>query len=222
MIYKLNEDTRWKLISQSKRSEKGRERLQRRFDCSISSSNSTYNNIDMDKLFKLGIFSIDIPVIGVTDNYIVNVTFSGFTDKVQEKLKNSDEQINLSIIINALNRCFTEEDSFVNCSCPDMYYRFSYVATKNDYKSGEPQTIPAPIRNPFNNLGSCCKHLLLVLNNTKWLVKSAIIIKNYIQYMERTNKKMYINIIYPALYGRDYEETPESQEEIQQSEEEES
>lgn len=85
-------------------------------------------------------------------------------------------------------------------------YRFGYYATVNKFNEGEPQLIPSKQTNPDDELGSACKHVLLVLSNTSWLIKVASVIKNYIEYMKRNRQQQYANIIYPAIYGKKYEE----------------
>lgn len=86
-------------------------------------------------------------------------------------------------------------------------YRFAYWATKNDVNSGEPQNDNGKwIRNPDDRLGSGCKHVLLVLSNNSWLVKVASVIKNYVKYMEKYYQQQYADIIYPSIYGKEYEE----------------
>ena len=89
-------------------------------------------------------------------------------------------------------------------NCLDFFYRFSYWATVKDINSGEPQLIPAKITNPTNNKGPGCKHVMLVLSNTVWLLKVASVINNYIKYMERYRQNDYAKIIYPAIYGKEY------------------
>lgn len=86
-------------------------------------------------------------------------------------------------------------------------YRYAYWATKNNINSGEPQNDNGKwIRNPDDRLGSGCKHILLVLSNNSWLIKVASVIKNYVKYMEKYYQKQYADIIYPAIYGKPYEE----------------
>lgn len=85
-------------------------------------------------------------------------------------------------------------------------YRFDYYATRNIYNSGEPQDIPSKITNPRDSLGSGCKHILLLLSNTAWLIKVASVINNYIKYTQKNMQKAYTDIIYPAIYGKEYEE----------------
>lgn len=101
---------------------------------------------------------------------------------------------------------FTIDSGVVLHNCPDFFYRFSYWATRNQINSGEKQDIPSDETNPDDSLGSSCKHVLLVLNNTSWLNKVASVIFNYTNYMEKHYQKLYADIIYPAIYGKDYEE----------------
>lgn len=91
-------------------------------------------------------------------------------------------------------------------NCPDATYRMNYWQTKNGITSGEPETRPSDITNPDDNLGSACKHVLLVLSNTSWLLKVGATIMNYIRYMEKHYAKLYADIIYPAIYGKNYED----------------
>ncbi len=90
-------------------------------------------------------------------------------------------------------------------NCSDFFYRFGYWATINNINSGEPQLIPSDETNPNNDLGPGCKHVMLVLSNTSWLIKVASVINNYIKYMLKYREKQYADIIYPAIYGKKYE-----------------
>ena len=47
---------------------------------------------------------------------------------------------------------------------------------------------------------------MLVISNTGWIIKLASVVHNYINYMEKHYKKLYADIIYPAIYGRKYQE----------------
>ena len=91
-------------------------------------------------------------------------------------------------------------------NCPDFRYRFAYYCTKNQVNSGTPETRPSNITNPDDSLGSACKHVLLILNNNSWIMRVASVINNYIQYMKKHYQKLYADIIYPAIYGKKYEE----------------
>lgn len=202
----LLEDSRNTLLNKSKSdSIKSKQRYNRRTKSKVANTVKQYNDIDMNKLFKLDILTININVVGETDNYIVKISFGGFLDELHEQLK-GDRKLDLGCILRALISAFNKDDVYISCSCPDNYYRFSYVQTRMGTNSGEPQNIPAPIRNPKNNLGSGCKHILLVLSNTSWLIKVASVINNYTKYMEIHYPKMYADIIYPAIYEKEYEE----------------
>lgn len=202
----LIEATRSELLTKSKNSEKGRQRFDRRNKSSIARSVSQYNNVDMNSFFKDDILTINIEVRGETNNYSVRIKFGGVLEKIKDQLEKSQKEIDLKVIIKALIESFNTEDVYIGCSCEDFYYRFSYVDTKNKYSSLPPQLIPAPIRNPHDTLGSGCKHILLVLNNTTWIMKLASTIMNYINYMKDHYQKAYADIIYPAVYGKKYEE----------------
>jgi hypothetical protein len=110
------------------------------------------------------------------------------------------------LIIKALVKSFNDENVFIRCSCPDFKYRFSYQFTKKGLITGPGESIPADITNPNDDLGNGCKHILLVLGNTNWVISLGSVIYNYINYMELHYKKMYADIIYPAIYGKKYEE----------------
>lgn len=89
-------------------------------------------------------------------------------------------------------------------NCPDFSYRYKYFASRNNINSGEPETRPSKITNPEDKLGSGCKHILLVLSNTSWILRVARVINNYIKYIEHNYPKLYADIIYPAVFNKKY------------------
>ena len=91
-------------------------------------------------------------------------------------------------------------------NCPDSQYRFNFWNTKNNTNSGPPELRPSNITNPRDSLGSACKHVLLVLSNNSWILRVARVLVNYINYMEQHYQKMYADVIYPAIFGKKYEE----------------
>jgi hypothetical protein len=207
MIYQLNEDSRNKLLSKSKSSSKGRQRFNRRNKSKVANSVRQFNSIDMNKLFKQDILTVNIFVKGETDDYTVRISFGGFLEILRDQIgRNPNGEINLRAITRALIIGFNKDDVFINCSCPDFHYRFGYWATRNKINSGVAETRPSDITNPNDTLGSGCKHILLVLSNNNWLIKVASVINNYIKYMSKHFEKAYADIIYPAIYGKDYEE----------------
>ena len=202
---RLNEDSRAKLLSKSKSSKKGFERFKKRVKSKVANSVKEFNSIDMNKLFKNDILTVNINVKGETDNYQVRISFGGFLDLLQEQIDKLGI-LNLKAVTRALINGFNKDDVYIKCSCPDWQYRYAYYATKNNINSGDPETRPSDITNPDDKLGSACKHVLLVLSNTSWILKVASTVYNYVNYMEKHYKKLYADIIYPAIYGKKYEE----------------
>lgn len=202
---RLYEDNRRKLISKSKSSQKGRERFNKRNKSKVANTVKAMNSIDMNKLFKDDILTVNIPVHGETDDYVVRMTFGGFLAILRDQIGDKDT-IDFRDISRAAIIGFNKDDVFINCTCPDWQYRFAYYATRNDINSGAPETRPSDITNPDDSLGSACKHVLLVLNNTSWIIRVARVISNYIKYMEKHYQKLYADIIYPAVFGRAYQE----------------
>lgn len=202
----LTEASRNSLLTKSKTSDKGRQRYKRRVKSKVANQVKQFNSINMDKLFKEDILTINVSVKGETDDYIVKISFGGFLEILRKQL-NGSENIDLRVVTRALLDGFNKDDVYIHCSCPDFKYRFHYWATKNNFNSGEPQNDNGKwIRNPDDRLGSGCKHILLVLSNNSWLIKVASVIRNYINYMKKYYQQQYADIIYPAIYGKKYEE----------------
>lgn len=202
----LHEDSRNKLLAKSKQSAKGFERFKKRVKSRVANSVKQYNAIDMNKLFKDDILTVDINVKGETDNYIVKISFGGLLELIRDQIEKQGGKFDYKAVTRALILGFNKDDVYIHCSCPDWQYRYSYYATKNNITSGDPETRPSDITNPEDKLGSACKHVLLVLSNTSWLLKVSSTIVNYVRYMEKHYQKLYADIIYPAIYGHDYEE----------------
>ena len=203
----LFEDSRNSLIANSKNVDKerdGKTRYQKRLKSHVASSTRQYNKIDMNKLFKEDILNIGIEIRGETDDYIVKISYGGFLDELRAEIERNGK-LDLRIVIRALVIAFNKGDVYIHCSCPDWQYRFSYWATINDINSGEPESRPANQTNPRDSLGKGCKHVMLVLSNTSWLIKVASVITNYINYMEKHMNRQFADIMYPAIYGKKYE-----------------
>lgn len=204
----LLEKTRNQLVSDSKNVKKerdGQTRYQKRLKSRIGSSVREYNSMNMNKLFKDNILDVNIQVYGETDNYKVTLSFGGILDALKTLLRN-DQPLQLRDIVRALIISFNKDNVYVHCTCPDWNFRFSYWGTKKDINAGKPELRPANTTNPNDDLGDGCKHVMLVLNNTSWIIKTASVINNYIKFMEKNQKRLYADIIYPAIYGKKYEE----------------
>ena len=201
----LQEDNRQKLISKSKSSAKGRERFNKRNKSRVANTVKALNSIDMNKLFKEDILTVNLPIHGETDDYTVRITFGGFLEILRDQMRGKDV-IDYRDVSRACIIGFNRDDVFIDCSCPDFRYRFNYFATRNNISSGAPETRPSDITNPDDSLGSACKHVLLVLNNTSWIIRVSRVITNYIRYMENHYQRLYADIVYPAVFGHEYEE----------------
>ena len=205
VINRLYEDNRQQLLAKSKSSQKGRQRFNKRNKSRVANTVKAMNSIDMNKLFKDDILTVNIPVHGETDDYTVRMTFGGFLAILRDQTKDKDS-VDFRDISRAAIIGFNKDDVYIHCTCPDFTYRFAYYSTRNDFNSGTPETRPSDITNPDDKLGSACKHVLLVLNNTSWIIRVARVISNYIKYMEKHYQKLYADIIFPAVFGREYEE----------------
>lgn len=205
---RIAEDTRSQLVNLSRKAKTekdGRTRYEKRKGSSVSNSVKSYNSINMNSLFKEDILTVNIEVKGETDNYTTTVSFGDFLEKLHRRLESAGT-LSLKVVIQSLVDAFNGSNVFVRCSCPDFFYRFGYWLSKDSIIYGERQNIPSDITNPTNDLGKGCKHVMLVLANHSWLLKVASVVWNYINYMEKHYEKMYQTVIYPAIYGKDYEE----------------
>lgn len=200
----LHEDSRTTLLAKSKRTDKGFQRFKKRVKSRVANSVKQYNSIDMNKLFKEDILTVDVQVKGETDVYTVKISFGGFLELLHDQLKK--QEFNLKAVTRALITGFNRDDVYIHCSCPDSRYRFAYWQTRKKTNSGDPENRPANITNPNDTLGEGCKHVLLVLSNTSWLLKVASTIFNYVNYMEKHYERLYKKILYPAIFQKAYDE----------------
>ena len=150
--------------------------------------------------------TVNLEVEGETDTYIVSISFGGFLDELHRELKRANDIFSLRIVIRALLNSFNSDNVYIKCSCPDFRYRFGYWASRNDIIVGEKENRPSDKTNPNNTLGAGCKHIMLVIANTSWIIKLGSVVTNYYNYMEKHYKKLWADIIYPAVYDKKYEE----------------
>lgn len=206
----LREDRRNDLVALGRRGKRekgdGKTRYEKRVKSRVASSVKEFNSIDMTNLFKHGILTVNVPVVGETNSYTVRIRFGSFLDELQQQIERQNGQLNLRAVTRALLDAFNRDDVYISCSCADWKYRGAYWATVGKITSGAPETRISKITNPDNDLGPGCKHIMLVLANNSWLIKVASVILNYVIYMERNQKKLYADIIYPAIYGKKYED----------------
>ena len=186
---------------------KGKNRFERRLHQKVSHSTAEYNKLDMNKLFKNGLLDVNILVHGETDDYTVRIIFEGFLDALHSELKRNDNELTLRIVNRALVYCFNNDDIKVRCDCPDSTFRQNYWLTQHGAIAGDPQNDNGKrIANPNDTKGSGCKHVQMVLSNNIWLTKVSSVIYNYINYMKSHYASLYAQIIYPAVYNREYED----------------
>ena len=202
----LFEDNRNQFLNKSKSSTKGKQRFERRKRSKVQNTVRAMNGIDMNKLFKKDVLTIDIPVRGETNDYIVKISYIGLLELLRKYVERNNGVCTLREISRACIDSFNSNEVFISCSCPDFNYRFNYWRTQQGQNSDAPENRPSNITNPNDNLGSGCKHILLVLSNNSWVLRVARVINNYIVYMEKHYPKLYADIIYPAIYGKDYDE----------------
>ena len=133
--------------------------------------------IDEDKLLNDDMLVIYVQVGKYTDT----VAFAGVIKHFIEIVKRDPKHaVNRRNLVRAINEQVDLTDVYVNCTCPDMKYRYRYWATKYDYLYGDSETRPAKITNPVDDIGATCKHLAAILSNKKWLVKSATVVNDFI------------------------------------------
>ena len=223
----LNEDSVARLLGKSKSSAEGSKRFSKRVKSHIRHTPAQYNQIDMNKLFTDGILTVDLEVQGETDTYYVRISYGGFLDILHDQIKRAPEgtEVDLKTITKTLILGFNRGDVYVHCTCEDFSKRFAYYSTVNNTNSGAPENRRSDVTNPNDDLGSGCKHVLLALTNTSWILKCATVVYNYILYMKQHQEKLYQKILYPAIYGKAYEEEkkepePEAKPEAEQETEE--
>lgn len=203
----LTEERRSELLNQGRRSRKERDglsRYEKRRYSKISASTAELNRIDMQSLFAHDLLTVKVPVHGETADYSVKIKFNGFLDLLRSRIRQQNNHLDLRAITRALLDVFDQEDVYISCSCKDFCCRQSYWATVKGISSGPPEQRSSKITNPYNDLGPGCKHIMLVLSNNAWLTRVARVIYNYVLYINRTQQKLYADIIYPAIYGEKY------------------
>ena len=93
-------------------------------------------------------------------------------------------------------------------NCADFTYSgFNYLAVKQDYNSNPifgKAMQPPTIRNPNDDKGAACKHILRVLSDVSWMMNVARVIYNYIKVSRELMQRNYAEIIFPKVYGMPY------------------
>ena len=114
--------------------------------------------------------TVNLEVEGETDTYLVSISFGGFLDELHKELRKANDIFSLRVVIRALLNSFNSDNVYIKCSCPDFRYRLGYWASKDNIIVGEKETRPSDKTNPNNTLGAGCKHIMLVISNTSWII----------------------------------------------------
>lgn len=206
----LLEDTRNMLVSKSrsvgqyKDQSRGKNRFERKRLSQIARTVKQYNQIDMNKLFKEDLLIVHIPVQGESDSYTVSVKMEGVIAEIAKNIKNNKNQFEYKTVIQALTKIFNTQNIYVKCTCDDYKYRFAHWNIVNNVSVDDTASDPGPgkgVRNPNDDKGRGCKHVLLVLANGDWVLKVASVINNYVHYAEEHLQKPFLKLIFPKLYG---------------------
>lgn len=218
-LLQLNEANRTALISQSrsvgtyKDTSRGKNRFERKKYSKIANSVKSYNQIDMNKLFKQDILQVNIPVVGESDEYTVTIKLEGVTGELQKNIKNNNNKLEFRSIIQALTKVFNTSDVYVKCSCPDFKYRFAHWNIIKNVSVDDSASDPGPgkgIVNPKDDKGRGCKHILLVLANGDWMMKVASVINNYCHFLSEKKPEAFLKLVFPKLYGVPADEAAEN------------
>lgn len=213
----LVEKTRQQLLNKSRNADsyapgnrgKGKNRYERRRYSKVANTIKDYNSIDMNAFFKGDYLEFGVNVKGETNDYKVTVTFEGILNGIRDEVKANKYKLEFKCVIKALLHAFNNNDVYISCTCPDFVYSGNnYYAVKQDYNSNPifGKAMQAPnIKNPHDTKGAGCKHILLVLSNTEWMMKVASVIYNYIKFSKENLQRNYAQIIFPKVYGMPYQ-----------------
>ena len=164
----LNEVTRWDILRRSQRESPVR------FDKKKFYRAKDFNNVDFNELFENNNFTWSSRV----GDYIVTLSFEGAFEILRWKVRsfngtNRWKRITHKMLVECLSEALDRRDLYIDCSCPDFVYRFSFWATQAGCKYGVQQNTAPKVRNVKNNKGYCCKHILAVLYGKRWVPAAA-------------------------------------------------
>lgn len=209
-LLKLDEATRTQLVAQSrsagiyKDTSRGKNRFDRKHYSKIANAVKSYNEINMNDVFKKDIFQVNIPVVGETDEYTVTIKLEGVVAEIQKNIKNNSNKFEYRTVIQALTKVFNTTNVYVKCSCPDAKFRFAHWNIIKNISVDDSSQDPGPgkgIVNPNDDKGRGCKHMLLILSNGAWMMKAASVIVNYCHFLSEKKPEAFLKLVFPKLYG---------------------
>ena len=218
-LLKLDEATRTQLVAQSrnvgqyKDQSRGKTRLDRKKYSKVANAVKSYNEINMNDLWKKDILQVNIPVVGETDEYTVTIKIEGVAAEIQKNIKNNGNKMEFRTIIQALTKVFNTTDVYVRCTCDDFKYRFKHNLIVNGMSVDDSSQDPGPgkgIANPKDDKGRGCKHILLTLSNGSWMMKVASVIQNYCHFLSEKKPDAFLKLVFPKLYGVPADEAAEN------------
>ena len=214
----LLEANRTSLIAQSKSAglyknkERGRNRFERKKYSKVANQVKSFNEINMNLLFKQDILQVNIPVVGENDEYVVTIKLEGVIAEVQKNIKNNGNKLEFRTVIQALTKVFNTSDVRIKCTCPDAKYRFAHWNIIKNVSVDDSSSDPGPgkgIANPKDDMGRGCKHMLLVLANGDWMMKVASVVINYCHFLSEKKPDAFLKLVFPKLYGVPADEAEE-------------
>ena len=215
----LLEATRAQLLAQSRNTgpykdqSRGRNREQRKKYSKVANQVKSFNEINMNLLFKQDILQVNIPVVGENDEYIVVIKVDGVVAEIQKNIKNNGNKLEFRTVIQSLTKVFNTADVYIKCSCPDAKYRFAHWNIVKNVSVDDSASDPGPgkgIANPNDDKGRGCKHMLLVLANGDWMMKVASVINNYCHFLSEKKPEAFLKLVFPKLYGVPADEAAEN------------
>ena len=218
-LLRLTEANRTSLVAQSRKAgiyknqERGKNRFERKKYSKIANAVKSYNQIDMNKLFKNDILQVNIPVVGENDEYTVTIKLEGVIAEIQKNIKNNNNKLEYRTIIQSLTKVFNTSDVYVKCTCDDYKYRFAHFNIIKNVSVDDSSNDPGPgkgIANPNDDKGRGCKHVLLVLANGDWMMKVGSVINNYCHFLSEKKPDAFLKLVFPKLYGVPADEAAEN------------
>ena len=172
-------------------------RYKRRLRIRTLGGNRVWYDIDVNLFFNKDQFVFHIPVIGETDEYVVEIEIDRWLPILRDDIQTSG--FSVKTFKNSLLKAFRMLDIKLHCECDDFRYRFAYWFSLKGDNSGAPETRPSNKTNPQDKLGRGCKHILFCLQNSIWAARIARIFFNYCFNLYKTNKPLFDRTIAKKL-----------------------
>ena len=164
-------------------------RFKRRMMIKTEGGARIWYDIDVNRFFRKDEFTFHIPVIGESDDYIVEFQIKDWIPILRHDIK--DLGFSVQTFKKSLAKAMRMLDIKCHCTCPDFKFRFAYWFTMKGDNSGEPETRPAKITNSKDDLGRGCKHILFTISLKTWAERIGRILFNYCFNLYKQNKPLF-------------------------------